>query len=445
VRHGHAKNALDDEERTVLTRGPLCRRVVVRAPLRERSGTAAEQRGAGSSVTLTLAPAVAASPPLSTAARGRPGTLWGETLDHTGAHMTPLPVPDTTRAVLTSAQEGALADAIRAGRRARLLAQRHLAARLRRDLPPAVSARAAAAAVLAALGPHLPLAPDARAAALGPLLPRALAADARARVLTDLAAWPLDQDTLRAGDAARAAFAAANHGLVHAVAARYQHRGLLLDDLVQEGTVGLLRAIDLFDPARGYKFSTYAVWWIKQAIRRALAQQVPLAHVPDNVQQERARLARLAHTLHGTLGHPPSPADLAAATGLPLARVDALTAPLPAPVPFDLLVGDDETSTLGDLLPDPEALRPDDVAEAQERAAAVRAALAATLDPRAHAVLVARYGLDGAPPRTLQEIGHQLGLTRERVRQIEATALKRLRGPALRRWLDDDDDTPAAS
>jgi RNA polymerase primary sigma factor len=128
--------------------------------------------------------------------------------------------------------------------------------------------------------------------------------------------------------------------------------------------------------------------------------------------------------------------------------VDALTAPLPAPVPFDLLVGDDETSTLGDLLPDPEALRPDDVAEAQERAAAVRAALAATLDPRAHAVLVARYGLDDAPPRTLQEIGHQLGLTRERVRQVEARALRQLRGPALRRWLDDDDtpdDTPAAS
>ncbi len=357
--------------------------------------------------------------------------------------MIPPPALDTAPAVLTAAQERALARLIRAGRRARLLAQRHLAARLRRELPPTMSARAAAAAVLAALLPRLPLAPAVLAAAVDPLLPRALAAAARARILADLAAWPLDQDTLRAGDAARAAFVAANGRLVVAVARRYQYRGLSLDDLVQEGTVGLLRAVDLFDPARGYKFSTYAVWWIKQALRRALAQQVPLAHVPDNVQMERARLARCAHALHAALGHPPSRGELAAATGLPRARVDALTAPLPAPVPLDQIMGDGETTTLGDLLPDPDADQPDAMAEAHALAAAVRAALA-TLDPRARAILVARHGLDGAPPRTLQEIGQQLGLTRERVRQVEAKALKRLRDPALRHWLADD-ATPAAS
>jgi len=356
--------------------------------------------------------------------------------------MIPPPAPIPAPAVLTAAQERDLARLIRTGRRARLLAQRHLAARLRRDLPPTISARAAAAAVLAALLPRLPLAPAALPAVVGPLLPRVLAADARARILAELAAWPLDQEALAAGDAARAAFVAANHRLVVAVARRYQHRGLPLDDLVQEGAVGLLRAVDLFNPARGYKFSTYAVWWIKQALRRALALQTPL-HVPVNVLDARARLARQAHALHAALGHPPSRAELAAATGVPRARVDALTAPLPAPVPLDLTMGDGETTTLGDLLPDPDADRPDALAEAHALAAAVRAALA-TLDPRARAILVARHGLDGEPPRTLQEIGQQLGLTRERVRQVEAKALTRLRDPALHRWLADD-ATPAAS
>jgi len=357
--------------------------------------------------------------------------------------MIPPPAPIPAPAVLTATQERDLARAIRAGRRARLLAQRHLAARLRRDLSPAVNARAAAGAVLAALLPRLPLAPAVLPAVVGPLLPRDLTADAHARVLVDLAAWPLDQAALRAGAAARAAFVAANGRLVVALARRYQHRGLSLDDLVQEGTVGLLRAVDLFDPARGYKFSTYAVWWIKQALRRALAQQVPLAHVPDNVQMERARLARRAHALHAALGHPPSHAELAAATGLPRARVDALTAPLPAPVPLDLTMGDGESTTLSDLLPDPAAPQPDAEAEAHALADAVRTALAG-LTPRDRAILAARHGLDGEPPRTLQEIGRSLGLTRQAVQQAEAKALTRLRDPALRRWLADD-ATPAAS
>ncbi len=350
--------------------------------------------------------------------------------------MIPPPTPDAAPAVLTAAQERALATAIRAGRRARLLAQRHLAARLRRELPPAVNARAAAGAVVAALFPRLPLAPDALLAVVGPALPRALAADARARVLAELAAWPLDQNALAAGDAARAAFVAANRRLVFAVALRYQHRGLPLDDLVQEGAVGLLRAVDLFDPARGTKFSTYAVWWIKQALRRALATQVPLTHVPINVQDERARLARQAHALHAALGREPTHAEVAAALGVAPSRMDALTAPLPAPVPLDLAVGDAETMTLGDLLPDPDAPRPDDAAEAHALAAAVRAALAA-LPPRDRAILVARHGLDGEPPRTLQEIGHALGLTRQAVQQAEARALARLRLPTLHRWLID--------
>jgi len=350
--------------------------------------------------------------------------------------------PPVTHALLTADQERALATVIRAGRRARLLAQRHLAAHLRRELPPAVSARAAAAAVLAALGPLLPLDPGQFPAVVGPLLPPALDPDGRRRVLAALAAWPLDQHALTAGAAARAAFAAANQRLVVAFARRYDHRGLPFDDLVQEGALGLLRAIDLFDPDRGARFSTYAAWWLTQALRRALATQVPLAHVPLNVQDDRARLARQAHALHAVLGHPPSPDELAAAAGLPRARVDALTAPLPAPVPLDLTVGDAETMTVGDLLPDPTAPRPDDEAEAQEVAAAVRAALAA-LAPRQRAILAARHGLDGQPPRTLREIARALGLSRQAVHQAEARALARLRTAALRRWLTDDPEDAA--
>jgi len=333
--------------------------------------------------------------------------------------MTPLPAP---HALLTVDQERALATTIRAGRRARLLAQRDLAARLRRELPPAVSARAAAAVVLAALVP---------------LLPPILDPDARQRVLTALAVWPLDQRAIRNGAAARAAFASANQLLVVAFARRYEHRGLPFDDLVQEGTLGLLRAIDLFDPDRGARFSTYAAWWMTQALRRALAIQVPLTHVPLNVQDDRARLARQAHALHAALGHPPSPDELAAAAGLPRARVDALTAPLASAVPLDLTVGDAETMTVGDLLPDPAAARPDVEAEAREVAAAVRAALTA-LAPRERAILAARHGLDGQPPRTLQEIACALGLSRQAVHHAEARALARLRTAALRRWLADD-------
>ena len=317
------------------------------------------------------------------------------------------PAPPTGRTVLTAAQERALASALRAGRRARLLAQRHLATRLRRELPPTVSARAAAVAVLAALLPRLPLAPAQLPAAVGPLLPHGLGDDPVA-VARALDGWPLDQDALRAGAAARAAFVAANHGLVVAVARRYQHHGLPFDDLVQEGTVGLLRAVDLFDPARGTKFSTYAVWWIKQRIRRAVATQVPLAHVPDNVQMERAHLARQAHALHAALGHPPSRADLAAALGLPRARVDALTAPLPAPVPLDLTMGDAETMTLGDLLPDPAALRPHDEAEAQELAAAVRAALA-TLPPASAPSSPPATVSTGSPPARCRRLATASG------------------------------------
>jgi RNA polymerase primary sigma factor len=212
-----------------------------------------------------------------------------------------------------------------------------------------------------------------------------------------------------------------NLRLVVAVAKHYRNLGVPLADLVQEGALGLMRAVDGFDYRRGYKFSTYAIWWIRQAIRRAVSNGARTIRVPVHVVERRRQLTKAASRLETALGRRPTRAELAVATHIPLAKVDeALDAPSVG-VSLNILVGDDEATELVELVPDPRIPDPAVAFEREATRRCVRQALV-LLPEREREIVVRHFGLDG-PPRTLEEIGRELGLTRERVRQLELHAL----------------------
>jgi len=218
----------------------------------------------------------------------------------------------------------------------------------------------------------------------------------------------------------------ANAGLVRAIASRFVGRGVDWDDLVQEGTLGLMRAAEKFDPGRGFRFSTYAHWWIRQGIQRAIADHGRTVRLPVHLNEQLLRLRRCAAHLSQRLGREATREELAQAAGVPLEKVRALLLQSRAPLSLDAPAGQDGDTTLADLLPIQGAEDPSALSEQEELQRLLEDAVA-HLPPREKAVLRLRFGIGTAALPTLEEIGKVLGVTRERVRQIEVKALQRLR------------------